>query len=53
MVLVACLAGQGGVMPSSEDAVKHLETMMKTVEMGGNLAKYMAFDTSGTPLVFS
>ena len=52
MVLVACLSGKNAVMPSSDDALKHLETMMKTVEMGGNLAKYMAFDNQGTPLIF-
>ena len=52
MVLVGCLSGQNGVMPTSEDSVKHLETMMKTVEMGGTLSKYMVFDRSGTPLVF-
>ena len=53
MVLVGCLSGKSGIMPTSEDAVKHLETMMKTVEMGGTLSKYMVFDKSGTPLVFN
>ena len=52
MVLVGCLSGQNGVMPSAEDSVKHLETMMKTIEMGGTLSKYMVFDKSGAPLVF-
>jgi hypothetical protein len=53
IVLVACLAGNNGVMPTSEESVKPLETMMKTVEMGGDLSKYMAFDRKGNPLVFS
>ncbi|WP_154222458.1 ribonucleotide reductase subunit alpha [Marinicella rhabdoformis] len=53
MVLVGCLSGQNGVMPTAEDSMKHLEAMMKTVEMGGTLSKYMVFDKSGTPLLFS
>lgn len=52
MVLVACLSGKNGVMPTSDDSVKYLEAMMKTVEMGGSLSKYMVFDKTGTPLIF-
>lgn len=52
IVLVACLSGQLGKMPSSDDSIKPLETMMKTVESGGDLSKYMAFDKSGNPLKF-
>lgn len=52
MVLVACLSGQNGQMPTAEDSIKHLEAMMKTVEMGGSLSKYMVFDKAGVPLVF-
>lgn len=52
VVLVAAMSGQNGKMPNSEEALKQLEIMMKTVESGGNLAKYMAFDRNGSPLVF-
>jgi hypothetical protein len=52
LVLVACLSGQNGKMPTTEDSIKPLEMMMKTVEMGGNLTKYMAFDKQGDPLIF-
>ena len=52
IVLVACLSGDNGKMPSSEDSKKPLETIMKTVETGGDLSKYMAFDTAGMPLIF-
>lgn len=53
IVLVACLTGQNGQMPSSEESIEPLETMMKMVETGGDLSKYMAFDKNGNPLVFS
>jgi hypothetical protein len=52
MVLVAVLEGKNGIMPTDEQAVEQLEVMMKTVETGGNLAKYMTFDREGTPLLF-
>ena len=53
IVLVAALGGQGGVMPSSDDAVEQLDKMLKAVESGGHLASYMAFDTDGVPIQFS
>jgi len=53
IVLVACLSGNSGNMPSAEDSKKPLEIMLKTVESGGDLSKYMAFDKEGTPLQFS
>ena len=52
IVLVACLSGNNGNMPSAEDSKIPVETMMKTVETGGNLSKYMAFDKTGNPLQF-
>lgn len=53
IVLVACLSGNNGRMPSSEDSKKPLEIMLKTVEIGGDLSKYMAFDKTGNPLKFA
>ncbi len=52
IVLVACLSGNNGKMPSADDSKIPVETMMKTVETGGNLSKYMAFDKTGNPLQF-
>ena len=53
IVLVACLAGNNGIAPTTEDALQPLKMMIKTVEHGGDLSKYMAFDRQGEPLQFS
>ena len=53
LVSVAVLSGQGSVMPSDKEALAQLEIMMKTVESGGDLSKYMTFDKSGVPVIFS
>jgi len=52
LVSVAALAGNQNKLPSDEVALKQLELMMKTVESGGNLGKYMTFDKNGIPVVF-
>ena len=52
IVLVAGLAGRNGVLPSSDDADKPLKMMLHTVENGGDLSKYMAFDRDGMPVQF-
>ena len=52
IVLVAGLAGRNGVAPSSDDAEEPLKMMLHTVENGGDLSKYMAFDREGTPVQF-
>ena len=53
IVLVASLSGRNGIAPNSEEAEKPLRMMMETVQTGGNLSKYMAFDREGTPIQFS
>ncbi len=53
LVSVAVLSGQGSVMPTDKEALAQLEIMMKTVESGGDLSKYMTFDKSGVPVIFS
>lgn len=53
LVSVAALSGKKGVMPNSDEAQKSLETMMKTVETGGNLSKFMTFDRDGLPVQFN
>jgi len=52
LVLVAGLAGRDGVVPSSDEAERPLKMMIHTVENGGDLTKYMAFDTEGAPVEF-
>ena len=53
LVTVAVMSGKNGTMPTSEEALKSLEMMMKTVETGGNLSKFMTFDREGHPVVFN
>lgn len=53
IVLVACLGGSNGVAPSADDALEPLKMMVQTVESGGDLSRYMAFDRDGVPLQFS
>ena len=53
LVSVAVLSGQGSVMPTDKEALAQLEIMMKTVESGGDLSKYMTFDKLGVPVIFS
>lgn len=52
IVLVACLSGSHGVVPSSDDATQPLTMMVKAVENGGDLSNYMAFDRDGIPVQF-
>ena len=52
IVLVACLSGRNGVVPNSGEAEQPLKMMVQTVENGGDLSKYMAFDRHGTPIQF-
>lgn len=52
IVLVASLSGRNGVAPDSEEAEQPLKTMVGTVQNGGDLSKYMAFDRDGTLIQF-
>ncbi|GFO71911.1 hypothetical protein BJAS_P1740 [Bathymodiolus japonicus methanotrophic gill symbiont] len=53
MVLIACLAGNNGMHPSAEEAEQPLKMMVQTVQSGGDLSKYLAFDRQGFLLHFS
>jgi hypothetical protein len=53
LVSIGIMSGRNGVMPTSDEAIKSLEIMMKTVETGGNLSKFMTFDREGTPIQFT
>jgi hypothetical protein len=52
IVLVAGLSGRNGVAPSSDEAEQPLKKMVKTVENGGDLSNYLAFDKNGSPIQF-
>ncbi len=53
IVLVACLSGRNGIVPTSDEATKPLEMMVQTVEKGGNLSNFLAFDKTGDPIQFA
>jgi len=53
MVLVACLGGSNGILPSVEEAEQPLKMMVQTVQNGGDLSKYLAFDKQGILLHFA
>lgn len=53
IVLVASLSGRNGVAPSSDEAEIPLKMMVETLETGGDLSRYMAFDRNGSPIQFS
>jgi hypothetical protein len=52
LVLVAALSGKNGVAPSSAETEQPLKMMVQTVESGGDLSQFMAFDKDGTPVQF-
>ena len=53
MVLIACLSGKNGVHPTSGEAEQPLKMMVQTVQNGGDLSKYLAFDKQGVLLHFA
>ena len=53
IVLIAGIAGQNGVAPTSKDAKEPLDTMLKVVQGGGDLTRFMALDRAGDPVHFN
>jgi len=53
IVLIACLSGINGMHPTPEQAEEPLKIMFKTVQNGGSLSKYLAFNRQGDLLHFS
>lgn len=53
IVLIACLSGINGMHPRAEQAEEPLKAMFQTVQNGGSLSKYLAFDKQGDLLHFS
>jgi len=52
IVLVACLSGKNGTVPSSDEATQSLEKMVGAVESGGDLSNFLAFNRNGDPIKF-
>jgi hypothetical protein len=52
IVLVSCLSGGKGVAPDSDAVELSLNRMVETVQRGGDLSKFMAFDRKGEPVRF-
>lgn len=52
IVFVACLAGRGGVMPSTEDAQEPLKKMIEAINNGA-ISGYLAYDRDGNQVQFS
>mgnify|MGYP000618454351 CR=1 FL=1 len=53
IVLVASISGRNGVVPDTVEAERSLQMMVETVQRGGDLSKFMAFDRNGEPVVFN
>ncbi|NMM29121.1 MAG: ribonucleotide reductase subunit alpha [Glaciimonas sp.] len=53
VVLVACLAGKNGIMPSASEADQGLKKMVGAVQTGAKLSQFIAFDRAGDPLQFA
>jgi len=52
IVIIAGLDGRNGVAPTSEQAEEPLNSMVKAVEVGSDLSKFIAFDREGNPIRF-
>ena len=52
IVLVGALGGKNGELPDTKTAFKHLDNMIKTVESGGDITKYLAFQINGELISF-
>lgn len=53
MVLIACLSGKNGILPTSKEAEQPLKMMVQAVQNGNDLSKYLAFDKQGVLLTFT
>jgi len=53
IVLVAGLSGKNGLAPNTEEIERSLKTMVDTVQLGGDLSQYVAFDKEGARIQFS
>ncbi|WP_024304626.1 hypothetical protein [Pseudogulbenkiania sp. MAI-1] len=52
LMFVAAIGGSGGKAPSSDDAEEPLKRMIQTIQTGGDVSRYLAFDHQGEPVRF-
>jgi len=52
MVIVGCLAGAHGHMPTTAEAEEPIQNMIRTIHTGGNLGQFATFDREGLPVLF-
>jgi len=53
IVLISSLSGKNGLASNSNDVERSLKMMVETVQNGGDLSRFMAFDRGGDPVQFS
>jgi hypothetical protein len=53
IVLIACLTGKNDRYPTSSETEESLKIMVQTVQNGGDLSKYLAFNNQGDLLRFA
>lgn len=47
IVFVAAIGAENGRLPSSDDAEQPLKRMIQTIQTGGDVSRYLAFDHHG------
>jgi len=52
IILVAGLSGRNGVLPNPVETEQALKAMVQSVQTGGDLSRYIAFDRTGIPIHF-
>ena len=52
VVLVACVSGENGRMPTDEEVDGPMQVLEHTIRMGGNISAYVAFDRDGEQVQF-
>lgn len=52
IVFVAAIGSANGKAPSSDDAEMPLKRMIQTIQSGGDVSRYLAFDQHGEPVRF-
>lgn len=52
LMFVAAIGGANGKLPSSDDAEEPLKRMIQTIQTGGDVSRYLAFDQHGEPVRF-
>lgn len=53
IVLVSSISGSNGLVADTKEVERSLKMMVGTVQQGGDLSKFMAFERGGEPLRFN